>query len=87
MGIIGAVIGWIIFGLIVGFIASKIVNKSGSGLYFDVALGVVGALVGGYLGDLVGIGGVTGWGPGSFIIAIIGAIIVLWVYHKVIARA
>ncbi len=43
-----AIIAWIILGLIAGFIASKIVNKTGSGMLADIVLGVVGAIVGGY---------------------------------------
>jgi len=80
------VISWIILGLIAGFIASKIVNKTGSGLYIDIALGVVGAIVGGYLADAVLGIGVTGVNITSIIISVIGACLVLWVYHKVVAR-
>jgi uncharacterized membrane protein YeaQ/YmgE (transglycosylase-associated protein family) len=80
------VISWIILGLIAGFIASKIVNKTGSGLTMDIALGVVGAIVGGYLMDaILGIG-VTGVNISSIIVSVIGACLVLWVYHKVVAR-
>jgi uncharacterized membrane protein YeaQ/YmgE (transglycosylase-associated protein family) len=81
------IISWIILGLIAGFIASKIVNKTGSGVMMDIALGVVGAIVGGVIARLVGIHGVTGLNIYSIIIAVIGSIIVLWVYHKVVARA
>jgi uncharacterized membrane protein YeaQ/YmgE (transglycosylase-associated protein family) len=76
------ILSWIILGLIAGWIASKIVNKTGSGMFMDIALGVVGAIVGGILAGLVGLGGVTGVNIGSIIIAVIGAVIVLWVYHK-----
>ena len=71
------VISWIILGLIAGFIGSKIVNKTGSGMFMDIALGVVGAIVGGFLASLLGIGGVTGVNIGSIIIAVIGAVVVL----------
>jgi uncharacterized membrane protein YeaQ/YmgE (transglycosylase-associated protein family) len=81
------VISWIILGLIAGFLASKIVNKTGSGLTTDIALGVVGAIVGGFLADLVLGIGVTGVNITSIIISVIGAILVLWIYHKVVARA
>jgi uncharacterized membrane protein YeaQ/YmgE (transglycosylase-associated protein family) len=81
------VISWIILGLIAGFIASKIVNKTGSGMTTDIALGVVGAIVGGFLADLVLGIGVTGLNFSSIIISVIGAVLVLWVYHKVVARA
>ena len=53
-------ISWIILGLIAGFIGSKIVNRTGEGIVLDVILGVVGAVVGGYLFNLFGAQGVTG---------------------------
>jgi uncharacterized membrane protein YeaQ/YmgE (transglycosylase-associated protein family) len=81
------IISWIILGLIAGWIASKLVNKTGSGLFMDIALGVVGAIVGGVIARLVGIHGVTGVNIYSVIIAVIGAVVVLWVYHAVVARA
>ncbi len=81
-----SIIGWIILGLIAGFIASKIVNKSGQGFFLDVVLGIVGAIVGGFLFSLVGIGGVSGLNLYSMVVAIIGAIVVLVVYHAVARR-
>jgi uncharacterized membrane protein YeaQ/YmgE (transglycosylase-associated protein family) len=80
------IISWIILGLIAGFVGSKIVNKTGEGLLLDIVLGIVGAVVGGYLFSLAGIGGITGLDIRSVIIAIIGAVIVLLVYRMVIAR-
>ena len=79
-------ISWIILGLIAGFIGSKIVNKTGSGLIMDVVLGVVGAVVGGELASLIGIGGVTGLNITSLFIAVVGAVIVLVVYRAVVAK-
>jgi uncharacterized membrane protein YeaQ/YmgE (transglycosylase-associated protein family) len=76
-----SVIGWIVLGLIAGFIASKIVNREGSGFFLDIILGVVGALVGGYLFELVGHAGVTGLNLYSMFVAIVGAVVVLVVYH------
>jgi len=78
-----SIIGWIILGLIAGFIASKIVNKQGEGLFLDIILGIVGALVGGWLFELIGKTGVTGFNLYSMFVAIIGAIVVLVVYHAV----
>jgi len=78
------ILSWIILGLIAGFIGSKLVNKSGEGLILDIALGVVGAIVGGFLMSLVGFGGVDGLNIYSIIVAIIGAVVVLYVYHMVI---
>ncbi len=82
-----SVFWWIILGLIAGFIGSKIVNKTGSGMYMDIALGVVGAIVGGFLASLIVGTGITGFNIWSLIVAVIGSVIVLWVYHKVVARA
>jgi uncharacterized membrane protein YeaQ/YmgE (transglycosylase-associated protein family) len=56
------IISWIILGLIAGFIGSKIVDRQGQGFWLDIALGIVGALVGGFLFDLFGATGVTGGG-------------------------
>jgi uncharacterized membrane protein YeaQ/YmgE (transglycosylase-associated protein family) len=76
-----SIIGWIVLGLIAGFIGSKIVNRQGSGILLDIVLGVVGALVGGYLFELTGHAGVTGFNLYSMFVAIIGAVVVLVVYH------
>ena len=82
-----SVIAWIILGLIAGWIASKIVVGTGQGLFLDIALGIVGAIVGGFLySQIMGGEGVTGVNIGSIIVSIIGAIIVLWVYHLVAGR-
>jgi len=78
-----SIIGWIILGLIAGFIASKIVNKQGQGFFLDIILGIVGALVGGWLFEFIGHAGVTGFNLYSMFVAIIGAIVVLVVYHAV----
>ena len=78
-----SIIGWIILGLIAGFIASKIVNKQGEGFFLDIILGIVGALVGGWLFEFFGKTGVTGFNLYSMFVAIIGAIVVLIVYHAV----
>lgn len=78
-----SIIGWIILGLIAGFIASKIVNKEGQGLILDIVLGIVGAIVGGFIFDFFGASGVTGLNIYSMVVAIIGAIVVLVIYHAV----
>jgi uncharacterized membrane protein YeaQ/YmgE (transglycosylase-associated protein family) len=78
------VIAWIILGLIAGFIGSKIVNKTGEGLLLDVALGVVGALVGGFIFSFLGAQGVTGLNIWSLFVAVVGAVIVLLVYRAVV---
>jgi uncharacterized membrane protein YeaQ/YmgE (transglycosylase-associated protein family) len=78
------IIAWIILGLIAGFIGSKIVNKSGQGFLLDIALGVVGAIVGGFIFSIFGATGVTGLNIWSLIVAVIGAIVVLVVYRAVV---
>jgi uncharacterized membrane protein YeaQ/YmgE (transglycosylase-associated protein family) len=78
-----SVIGWIILGLIAGFIASKIVNKAGQGIILDIVLGIVGAIVGGFIFSFFGAAGVTGLNLYSMVVAIIGAIVVLVIYHMV----
>ncbi len=77
---------WIIFGVIAGFIASKIVNKSGQGFVVDLVLGVIGAVVGGFLFQTFGFAPVTGFNFYSLFVAVIGAIVVLFLYHAVIGR-
>ncbi len=81
-----SIIGWLILGLVAGFIASKIVNKSGQGLLLDIVLGIVGAFVGGFLFSLVGAAPVSGFSIYSMVVAVIGAIVVLVVYHALVGR-
>ena len=81
------IIAWIILGLIAGFIGSKIVNKSGEGLILDIVLGVVGAVVGGFIFNFFGHSGVTGLNLYSLLVAVVGAIVVLVIYHAVVRRA
>jgi uncharacterized membrane protein YeaQ/YmgE (transglycosylase-associated protein family) len=77
------ILAWIILGLIAGFIASKIVNKSGDGVLVDIGLGVVGAVVGGWLFNTFGMAGVSGLNPYSLLVAVLGAVVVLVLYHAV----
>jgi uncharacterized membrane protein YeaQ/YmgE (transglycosylase-associated protein family) len=82
------VISWVVLGLIAGFIASKIVNRTGSGLILDLVLGMVGAAVGGFIfSGLFGMSGVTGLNLWSIIVSVIGAAIVLWIYEALIAKS
>jgi uncharacterized membrane protein YeaQ/YmgE (transglycosylase-associated protein family) len=76
-----SILAWIVLGLIAGFIGSKLVNKTGEGVILDIVLGVVGALVGGYLFSIFGEHGVTGLNLYSLFVAVIGAVVVLVVYH------
>lgn len=79
-------LAWILLGLIAGFIGSKIVNKTGEGFFLDIILGIVGAIVGGWLFTLLGAHGVTGFNLYSLFVAVIGAIVVLLVYHALFRR-
>ena len=76
-------IAWVVLGLVAGFIGSKIVNKSGSGIILDILLGIVGALVGGWLFTLFGASGVSGLNLYSLAVAVVGAIVVLIVFHAI----
>ena len=86
-------IAWIVLGLVAGFIASKIINKSGGGLITDCILGIVGGLVGGFIVDrvpalanLFGHANILGFALGPLIIAVLGAILVLLIYHMLFRR-
>ena len=80
------ILGWIILGLLAGFIASKIVNKTGEGVVLDIVLGIVGAVVGGLIFNAIGDTGVTGFNLWSLFVAVIGAVVLLGLYHLVTGR-
>jgi uncharacterized membrane protein YeaQ/YmgE (transglycosylase-associated protein family) len=80
------IFSWIILGLIAGFIGSKIVNRQGQGFWLDIALGIVGALVGGFLFDLFGASGVTGFNIYSMLVAVVGSVVVLVLYNVITGR-
>ena len=80
------IIAWLILGLIAGFIGSKIVNRSGEGFLLDIVLGIVGAIVGGALFNFFGARGITGLNIYSVVVAVIGSIVVLWLYHTITGR-
>lgn len=79
-------LAWIVLGLIAGFIGSKVVNKSGEGFFLDIILGIVGAVVGGWLFTMFGAHGVTGLNLYSILVAVVGAILVLVIYHSLFRR-
>jgi uncharacterized membrane protein YeaQ/YmgE (transglycosylase-associated protein family) len=81
-----SILGWIFLGLISGFIASKIVNRTGEGFFLDIILGIIGAIVGGFIFTAVGASGVTGFNLYSMVVAVIGAIVVLVAYHALFRR-
>jgi uncharacterized membrane protein YeaQ/YmgE (transglycosylase-associated protein family) len=78
-----SILAWIVLGLIAGFIGSKVVNRTGEGIILDIVLGVVGAVVGGWLFRFFGSTGVTGLNLWSMLVAIIGAVAVLVAYHAI----
>lgn len=78
-----SILAWLLLGLVAGFIGSKIVNKRGEGLVVDIVLGIVGAIVGGWLFQTFGGMGVTGLNLYSLVVSVIGAIVVLVVYHAI----
>jgi uncharacterized membrane protein YeaQ/YmgE (transglycosylase-associated protein family) len=80
-------LGWLLLGLIAGFIGSKIVNKRGEGMLLDIILGVVGAIVGGWVFSMFGASGVNGFNLYSMIVAVIGSILVLVIYHALFRRS
>ena len=81
-----SVIAWIVLGLIAGFLGSKIVNKTGEGVLLDIVLGIVGALVGGFLFQRFGMAGVSGVNLYSILVAVVGAVVVLLLYHAIFRR-
>jgi len=78
-----SILAWLVLGLIAGFLGSKIVNKSGEGIFLDIILGIVGAVVGGWLFTRFGAAGVTGLNLYSLLVAVVGAVVVLVLYHAV----
>ena len=78
-----SILAWLVLGLIAGFIGSKLVNKTGEGLVLDIGLGIVGAIVGGWLFSVFGMSGVTGVNLYSLVVAVIGAVVLLLVYHAI----
>lgn len=80
------VLSWIVIGLVAGFIASRIVNRSGEGFMRDVILGIIGALVGGAIFTKLGYAGVTGLNLWSILVAVVGAVIVLVIFHALMGH-
>lgn len=79
-----SIIAWVVLGLIAGFISSKLMNGRGEGGFLDIVLGVVGAVVGGFLFNLVGASGVDGFNIYSLIVATVGAMVVIGIKHAIV---
>jgi uncharacterized membrane protein YeaQ/YmgE (transglycosylase-associated protein family) len=78
-----SILAWVILGIVAGFIASKIVNRTGEGLIRDLALGIIGAILGGWIMERFGEAGVSGLNLYSLVVAVLGAIVVLVVFHTI----
>jgi uncharacterized membrane protein YeaQ/YmgE (transglycosylase-associated protein family) len=76
-----SIVAWIILGLIAGFIGSKIVNRHGEGMVLDIVIGIVGAVVGGWIMEHIGRQGITGFNLWSLLVAVFGAIVLLATAH------
>ncbi len=81
-----SIIAWIVVGLIAGWIASMVVNRRGEGFLGDIILGAIGAFVGGFIFHLVGHSGVSGINIYSIVVAAIGAVVVLLIWHALVRR-
>ena len=81
-----SIIAWVFLGLIAGYIGSKIVNHTGEGVVLDIVLGIAGALVGGFIFNSLGATGVTGFNLWSLVVSVIGAVVVLVIYHATVHR-
>ena len=81
-----SILGWALLGIIAGFIGSKLVTSQGQGLLLNMVLGIVGAIVGGLAFNLFGASGITGFNIYSMIVAVVGSVLVLWLYRALIGR-
>jgi uncharacterized membrane protein YeaQ/YmgE (transglycosylase-associated protein family) len=81
-----SIVAWIVLGLVSGFLASSLVNRHGEGAVVDIVLGVVGAVVGGFVFNALGSIGVTGFNIWSLFVAVVGALLVLIAYHAIARR-
>lgn len=82
------ILTWIIFGLIAGAIAKFIMpGNQGMGWLMTIILGIVGAFVGGWVGSLIGWGTVNDFDFKSMLLAVVGALLVLWIYGMVTKKA
>ena len=78
------ILSWIVLGAIAGWIGSMLVNKSGEGLFRDIVLGIIGGIGGGWIFAAVGSTGVTGFNLWSLFVAVVGAVVVLALYHAIV---
>ena len=82
------IFSWIIFGLIAGALAKLIMpGKDPGGWFVTILIGIAGAIVGGFIGSVIGFGGVTGFDFRSLVVAIAGSLLLLWAYRTYKRRA
>jgi uncharacterized membrane protein YeaQ/YmgE (transglycosylase-associated protein family) len=81
------ILSWIVLGAIAGWLASMFVNKTGEGLFLDIVLGIIGGVVGGWIFAAMGSTGVTGFNLWSLFVAVIGAVVILVLYHALFRRS
>ena len=80
------IIAWLVVGLVAGWIGSNIVDNGGRGPLVDMILGIIGALVGGAIFSALGAVPITGFNLYSLFVAVVGAVIVLVIYHALVGR-
>ena len=78
-----SLLAWVFLGLVAGFVASKLVTRTGGGVVLDIIVGIVGAIIGGSLFTTFGMEGVTGFNVYSVLVAVIGAVALLAGYRAV----
>ena len=81
------ILSWIVLGGVAGWLGSLIVNKTGEGVIRDIVLGIIGGIVGGWIFAAMGSTGVTGFNLWSLFVAVVGAVILLVLYHTLFGRA
>ena len=81
------IIAWIVFGLLAGWVAKMLVpGRDPQGCIITMVIGVLGAVIGGFIGSWLGFGAVTGFNLKSFLIAVVGSILLLALYHLLRGR-
>jgi uncharacterized membrane protein YeaQ/YmgE (transglycosylase-associated protein family) len=81
------IIAWIVFGLLAGWVAKMLVPGSDpQGCIITMVIGVLGAVIGGFIGSWLGFGAVTGFNLKSFLIAVVGSVLLLALYHLIRRR-
>ena len=81
------IIAWIVFGLLAGWVAKMLVpGRDPQGCIITMVIGVLGAVIGGFIGSWLGFGAVTGFNLKSFLIAVVGSVLLLALYHLLRGR-